>query len=87
MCDNILCTKNLHNLYEHNDKLSNDKLMTRFIVDPFDPTLHNFLVVQQFCACYDTCSIVMIKEDSMVSIQMLTLVVTKPRGTVSRTHK
>ena len=43
MCDVILYTWNLHNLYECNDKLSNDKLMAWLIVDPFDSITLCFL--------------------------------------------
>ena len=81
MCDNILCTKNLHNLYEHNDKLSNDKLMTRFIVDPFDPTLHNFLVVQQCHTIIDTSSTV------MLGLQISIVGPTNPREVVTQMYK
>ena len=63
-------TKSLHHLCSPSDKISNDKLMNRFINGLFDRTVQNFLISRMCRSFTKACSIVITFEDSMGGLRI-----------------
>ena len=52
--------------------MSGDKLMSHFINNLFDPTLENFIIARMCRTFAEACTMVMMFEDSMTGLRLLT---------------
>ena len=77
--DYIRRTKSLHHRCSPSDKMSDDKLMSRFINGLFDPTLQNFLIARMCRSFTKACTVVMTFEDSMSGLRIPTQAPTNNR--------
>ena len=77
--DYIHQMKSLHHWCSSSDKMTDDKLMSRFIKGLYDPTPQNFLIARMCQSFAEACTVVKTFEDSMSGLWIPILAPTNDR--------